>query len=104
MGFKSLLASLFLISAASAQLSGSVGPTTSLSAKQATICNVLNYGGSIGSSDIGPAIASAFTVCTLVLHVPAPLMEVFAPELCSEELWFYPLRPRWLVPPHLPLL
>ena len=33
-----------------AQLSGSVGPTTSLSSKQATICNVLNYGGVIGSS------------------------------------------------------
>ena len=33
-----------------AQLTGSVGPTTSLSQKQATICNVLDYGGSVGSS------------------------------------------------------
>ena len=65
MGFKSLLASLLLISAASAQLSGSVGPTTSLSAKQSKICSVLDYGGSVGSSDIGPAIASAFTVGSL---------------------------------------
>ena len=62
MGFKTLLASLLLIPAVSAQLSGSVGPTSSLSSKQSTICNVLDYGGSIGSSDIGPAINSAFTV------------------------------------------
>lgn len=32
------------------QLSGRVGPTTSRSAKQATICNVLSYGGKVGSS------------------------------------------------------
>ena len=32
------------------QLSGRVGPTTSRSSKQAHICNVLNYGGSVGSS------------------------------------------------------
>ena len=66
MGFKSLLASLLLVSAASAQLSGPVGPTSSLSSKQSTICNVLDYGGSIGSSDIGPAISSAFTVRNMV--------------------------------------
>ncbi|KAL7278816.1 hypothetical protein ACG7TL_007833 [Trametes sanguinea] len=79
MSFKSLLASLLLVSAACAQLSGRVGPTTSLSSKQSTICNVLDYGGSIGSADIGPAIASAFTVrinCVLkhsgsTLYVPA---------------------------------
>ncbi|KAH9923923.1 rhamnogalacturonase [Epithele typhae] len=76
MGLKSLLASLLLISAASAQLSGRVGPTSSLSSKQSTICNVLDYGGSIGSSDIGPAINSAFTNCVLkhsgsTLYVPA---------------------------------
>ncbi|KAI0691434.1 rhamnogalacturonan-hydrolase [Cytidiella melzeri] len=46
-----------------AQLSGTVGPTTPLSQKQGTICNVLNYGGTIGSSDIGPAIGAAFTQC-----------------------------------------
>ncbi|KAI0759248.1 rhamnogalacturonase [Trametes elegans] len=76
MGFKSLLASLLLVSAASAQLSGRVGPTSSLSSKQSTICNVLDYGGSVGSSDIGPAISSAFTNCVLkhsgsTLYVPA---------------------------------
>lgn len=32
------------------QLSGRVGPTTSRAAKRTTICNVLNYGGTIGSS------------------------------------------------------
>jgi rhamnogalacturonan hydrolase len=43
------------------QLTGSVGPTTARTAKT-NICNVLNYGGSIGSSDIGPAILSAYNV------------------------------------------
>ncbi|KAI9058602.1 glycoside hydrolase family 28 protein [Trametes sanguinea] len=76
MSLKSLLASLLLVAAASAQLSGRVGPTTSLSSKQSTICNVLDYGGSIGSADIGPAISSAFTNCVLkhsgsTLYVPA---------------------------------
>ncbi|THH13679.1 hypothetical protein EW146_g6568 [Bondarzewia mesenterica] len=57
------------------QLTGSVGPTTALSSKS-HICNVLDYGGSIGSSDIGPAILSAFQNCVLTnsgstLYVPA---------------------------------
>ncbi|KAI5119241.1 hypothetical protein M0805_008792 [Coniferiporia weirii] len=56
---------IFTSSVALAQLSGSVGPTTPLSEKQATICNVLDYGGEIGSSDIGPAIGNAFTECVL---------------------------------------
>ncbi|TDL16026.1 rhamnogalacturonase-like protein [Rickenella mellea] len=59
---------------ASAQLTGRVGPTTPLSQKT-KVCNVLNYGGSVGSNDIGPAIGSAFTNCVLknsgsVLYVP----------------------------------
>lgn len=69
---------LFLLGAtpALAQLTGPVGPTTSPSAKRNTICNVLDYGGSIGSSDIGPAIQSAFNNCVLknkgsTLYVPA---------------------------------
>lgn len=70
MSIKSLLASLLLISAASAQLSGSVGPTTSTASKQSLICNVLNYGGQVGSSDIGPAIQKAFDVCSLAFRVP----------------------------------
>lgn len=44
-----------------AQLTGSTGPTTPLSSKTVT-CSVLDYGGSVGSSDIGPAISEAFEV------------------------------------------
>ncbi|KAF9526747.1 rhamnogalacturonase [Crepidotus variabilis] len=59
-----------------AQLTMKVGPTTASSAKRTTICNVLNYGGAIGSSDIGPAILSAYNNCVLknsgsTLYVPA---------------------------------
>lgn len=70
---------LFLAPFATAQLSGSVGPTTSLSSKS-TLCNVLDYGGSVGSSDIGPAIQKAFDVriivylgwyCTMLLQISA---------------------------------
>ena len=69
MNFKPLLAAVALATAASAQLSGSVGPTTPLSQKS-HICNVLDYGGSIGSSDIGPAITSAFNV-----SIPRPSLQ-----------------------------
>ena len=34
----------------SAQLSGTVGPTTTHAAKRTTICNVLDYGGKIGTT------------------------------------------------------
>ena len=93
MGFKSLLASLLLLSTVSVQLSGSVGPTSSLSSKQSTICNVLDYGGSIGSSDIGPAISSAFTVS----HGLPPLhqevsLTIPVSELCPKALRFDALR------------
>ena len=71
MVLKALLALFLLLSDASAQLSGSVGPTTSLSSKQATVCNVLDYGGSVGSSDIGPAISSA---CTVGSHFTTPFL------------------------------
>ncbi|KAF8578955.1 glycoside hydrolase family 28 protein [Ramaria rubella] len=76
-----LFISLFSVSLSWAQLTGSVGPTTTTTSKQKTICNVLDYGGVIGSSvcpyrrDIGPAIGSAFTNCVLknsgsTLYVP----------------------------------
>ncbi|KZP14838.1 glycoside hydrolase family 28 protein [Athelia psychrophila] len=55
-----------------AQLSGTVGPTTTHAEKRTTICNVLDYGGVIGSSDIGPAIGSAFTNC-VKLHAGSTL-------------------------------
>lgn len=55
-------------SGALAQLTGTVGPTTSTAAKQATICNVLNYGGAIGSS-VRPH--SSLSPCTPALS-PRP--------------------------------
>jgi len=61
-----LLASFTLLSAfASAQLTGAVGPITSLATKQAKkTCNVLSYGAKAdGSTDIGPPLASAFAAC-----------------------------------------
>ncbi|PCH43287.1 glycoside hydrolase family 28 protein [Wolfiporia cocos MD-104 SS10] len=66
---------LTLSAIAAAQLSGSVGPITSLSDKS-NLCNVLDYGGTIGSSDIGPAIQKAYDDCVLTnssastLYVP----------------------------------
>ncbi|KAG8860325.1 hypothetical protein FRB96_003974, partial [Tulasnella sp. 330] len=71
-----LAASLTAVQAATEwPLTGAVGPTTTTAAKRAVICNVLDYGGTIGSSDIGPAILSAFTNCvqtaaTATLYIP----------------------------------
>ena len=49
----------------SAQLSGSVGPTTSTASKAAKkICNVLNYGAVADkSTDLGPALYAAWEAC-----------------------------------------
>lgn len=49
----------------SAQLSGSVGPTTTTASKRAKkVCNVLNYGAVADkSTDLGPPLASAFAAC-----------------------------------------
>jgi rhamnogalacturonan hydrolase len=55
---------LFVTHLAQAQLTASVGPTTPLTSKS-NICNVLDYGASIGCEDIGPAITSAFYVRTV---------------------------------------
>jgi hypothetical protein len=56
---------MFATALAQAQLTGPVGPTTPLASKS-HICNVLDYGGSIGSEDIGPAIIDAFYVRAMV--------------------------------------
>lgn len=48
--FARLLSFTLVSTTVLAQLSGSVGPSTPLSEKQGTICNVLDYGGSVGSS------------------------------------------------------
>lgn len=63
--FNSLVAAVLLPSLVTAQLSGSVGPLTSRSAKRGKVCNVLNYGAVASkTSDIGPALASAFAACS----------------------------------------
>jgi rhamnogalacturonan hydrolase len=60
----SYFAALLLPSLVTAQLSGSVGPTTTRASKRTKVCNVLNYGGVASkTSDVGPAIASAFAAC-----------------------------------------
>lgn len=70
-----LAAAGLLSSLAEAQLSGSVGPTTSTAAKRAKKqCSVLDYGGKAdGSTDVGPAISSAWTACKAggIVVIPA---------------------------------
>lgn len=60
---------------ASAELSGSVGPTTSYSTKASNqICNVLDYGAvADNSTDIGAAISSAWDDCKSggVVYIPS---------------------------------
>lgn len=48
-----------------AQLSGTVGPTTTTAQKAAKkVCNVLSYGGVASkTSDLGPPLASAWAAC-----------------------------------------
>jgi hypothetical protein len=61
----SYLAALLLPFLVTAQLSGSVGPTTTRAAKRTKVCNVLSYGGVASlASDIGPPLAFAFAACT----------------------------------------
>ncbi|KAH6653795.1 pectin lyase fold/virulence factor [Truncatella angustata] len=70
-----LLAAASFILPATAQLSGSVGPTTSTSAKAATkICNILDYGGKASAtSDNGAAIQAAWDACKTggQVYIPA---------------------------------
>lgn len=60
-----LLAAAGIILPAAAQLSGTVGPTTSSSAKASTkICNIMDYGGTASATtDNSDAISSAWTAC-----------------------------------------
>ncbi|KAG8167029.1 hypothetical protein KVR01_002718 [Diaporthe batatas] len=59
-----LLATAGLVLPAVAQLSGTVGPTTSTAAKQHKICNIMDYGGKADAkADNGPAIAAAWKDC-----------------------------------------
>jgi hypothetical protein len=61
----SALAAIVSSSLATAQLSGTVGPTTTTAYKAATrVCNILNYGGVASTTtDNGPAIESAWAAC-----------------------------------------
>ncbi|KAI8933316.1 hypothetical protein NX059_009941 [Plenodomus lindquistii] len=65
MHFSSLFVVAAAIAPAFAQLSGKVGPLTTSAAKSAKkTCNVLNYGGKADkSTDLGPALLSAFAAC-----------------------------------------
>lgn len=65
LNFISILATVLLSSTVKAQLSGTVGPTTTRAAKAAVkVCNVLDYGGVASkTSDIGPPLASAWAAC-----------------------------------------
>ncbi|KAJ0109156.1 hypothetical protein J7T55_002348 [Diaporthe amygdali] len=60
-----LLATASFVLPAAAQLSGTVGPTTTTSAKQSTKqCSILDYGGvADASTDNGDAIAKAWAAC-----------------------------------------
>lgn len=73
--FLTLFAATALAPLVVGQLSGSVGPLTSHAAKAAVkTCSVLDYGGvADGTTDIGPAISSAFTACKAggVVQIPA---------------------------------
>lgn len=65
---------LAAIPLAAAQLSGSVGPSTSASTKATTkTCNVLDHGAKADkTTDLGPAIQSAFKECSSggVVYIP----------------------------------
>lgn len=60
------LVALIWSSLTAAQLSGSVGPTTSTATKAAKkICNVQSYGAKADkSTDLGPPLLSAFNACS----------------------------------------
>lgn len=60
-----LLATIGYVLPAAAQLSGTVGPTTTTSAKSSTkVCNIMDYGGvADASTDNGGAISDAWTAC-----------------------------------------
>lgn len=60
-----LLATASLVLPAAAQLSGTVGPTTTTEAKASTqVCNIMDYGGvADADTDNGQAILDAWTAC-----------------------------------------
>jgi rhamnogalacturonan hydrolase len=73
--FYSVLSCALLLQQAAAQLSGTVGPLTSVSTKKSTkLCNVLDYGAVADqSTDLGPPLADAFDDCSSggLVYVPS---------------------------------
>ncbi|OCL02402.1 glycoside hydrolase family 28 protein [Glonium stellatum] len=70
-----LLTAAALLAVTAGQLTGSVGPTTSITQKRAKkVCNVLSYGAKADkSTDLGPAIQSAWQDCKSggVVYIPS---------------------------------
>jgi len=72
-----------------------VGPTSSLSDKSGTICNVLNYGAvADGKTDIGVAITNAFSQCIVKANGGGATLLVPEGEYLSRSFTFpgYPLE------------
>ncbi|QKX61550.1 uncharacterized protein TRUGW13939_08702 [Talaromyces rugulosus] len=73
--FYSVLSCALLLQQATAQLSGTVGPLTSVSTKKSTkLCNVLDYGAVADqSTDLGPPLTDAFDDCSSggLVYVPS---------------------------------
>ncbi|KAH9862646.1 hypothetical protein IAQ61_010064 [Plenodomus lingam] len=64
MHVSSLLAAAAVIAPALAQLSGKVGPLTTLAEKAKKKCSVLDHGGKADkSTDLAPALLAAFAAC-----------------------------------------
>lgn len=75
LSFSTLFTSASLLAGlASAQISGPVGPLTSVAEKKAKkICNVLDYGAKADqATDLGPPLAAAFAACKTggLVYVP----------------------------------
>lgn len=100
---------LVLVSAATAQLSGHVGPTTSTAAKRAKkTCSVLDYGAKADkSTDLGAALTKAWAACasggigksstsaytTLPNHGPSPSCAMLTIMQLSSPQVTMPCRP-----------
>jgi rhamnogalacturonan hydrolase len=78
-----------LFATARTQLTGPVGPLNTRASKS-NICNVLDYGGTIGSSDIGPAVQSAYNVRDASITMLACSNNICV-ELCYQNCRFHPL-------------
>jgi hypothetical protein len=89
--FAQLVTLSLLIATVQAQLTGRVGPLNSRASKS-RICNVLDYGGTIGSNDIGPAIQSAYNVRNACIYLPIFLDPQV--ELRHQSCWFHALCSR----------